>query len=70
MIEQCDPIIKKSGCISRHFDIQFYVMSKDLDSLEASCAHSEDFLPFSIEETRTQCRNNMKCVENYMVAFF
>ena len=45
-MEQYDPIVKKSGCISRHMAIQFYIISKELDSLEVSNAHSEEFLPF------------------------
>ena len=47
IMQQHEPLVRNSNCISRHMAIQFFKMNKELNQLESPYEFTEDFLPFS-----------------------
>ena len=70
IMEQHDPIVQKSGCIARHVAVQFYVMCKELDALESSYKHNDEFLPFLNRQNIHSTEEQVKLCSKLTPYFF
>ena len=70
IIEQYDPIVQKSGHIARHVAVQFYVICKELDSLEESYEFNDELLPFLNRQNTHSIEEKVKLHSKLPPSFF